>query len=110
MQMAYVPRDLEGALSYWTQTVGAGPFFTIDHFKLDRGRYLGKPADIDFSIVLGYWGDMQIELIKQHNDALSIFRAWRGQGGECLHHVCLLVDDLAGVRCICESNAVVAAQ
>jgi methylmalonyl-CoA/ethylmalonyl-CoA epimerase len=110
MQMAYVPRNLEGALKYWTQTMGAGPFFTIDHVKLERVRYLGEPADIDFSIVLGYWGDMQIELIKQHNDAPSIFKAWRDQGGEGLHHVCLLVDDMTAVRSICDSNAIVAAQ
>jgi methylmalonyl-CoA/ethylmalonyl-CoA epimerase len=110
MQMAYVPQDLDGALKYWTQTVGAGPFFTIDHVKLERVRYLGKPAEIDFSIMLGYWGDMQIELIKQHNDAPSIFKAWRSQGGEGLHHVCLLVDDMTGVRTICDSNAVVVVQ
>ena len=110
MQMAYVPRDLETALKYWTQNVGAGPFFAIEHVRLERGRYLGEPADIDFSIALGYWGDMQIELIEQHNDAPSIFKAWRDEGGEGLHHVCLLADDMTAVRAICDTNALVATQ
>ncbi|MGO9454997.1 MAG: VOC family protein [Candidatus Binataceae bacterium] len=44
--------------------------------------------------MLGYWGDMQIELIRQHNDAPSIFKAWRDECQEGLHHVCVLVDDM----------------
>jgi len=110
MQMAFVPADLDAALKCWTETIGAGPFFAIDHVKLDRVRYRGQPADIDFSMMLGYWGDMQIELIRQHNDAPSIFKAWRDQGGEGLHHVCVLVDDFTGVRSICNTGEVSVAQ
>jgi methylmalonyl-CoA/ethylmalonyl-CoA epimerase len=103
MQMAYVPADLESALHFWTKTIGAGPFFAINHIKLDRSRYRGEPAEIDFSIMLGYWGDMQIELIRQHNDARSIFKAWRDEGREGLHHVCVLVDDMNIARSVCET-------
>jgi len=31
MQVAYVPADFESALKYWTETIGAGPFFSIEH-------------------------------------------------------------------------------
>ncbi|HUA32158.1 MAG TPA: hypothetical protein VMA09_01025 [Candidatus Binataceae bacterium] len=31
MQMAYVPADLDQALRFWTKTIGAGPFFAINH-------------------------------------------------------------------------------
>jgi methylmalonyl-CoA/ethylmalonyl-CoA epimerase len=110
MQMAYVPADFEGALSYWTGTIGAGPFFAIDHVKLGGLLYRGQPSDIDFSMMLGYWGDMQIELIRQHNDAASIFKAWRDQRHEGLHHVCLLVDDLASARSACTEAGVGVAQ
>jgi methylmalonyl-CoA/ethylmalonyl-CoA epimerase len=98
MQMAYVPADFEGALKYWTETIGAGPFFSIEHVKLKEVKYRGQPSDIDFSMMLGYWGDTQIELIRQHNDAPSIFKSWRDQGREGLHHVCMLVDDIANAR------------
>jgi catechol 2,3-dioxygenase-like lactoylglutathione lyase family enzyme len=101
MQMAYVPPDLDAALHFWTKTIGAGPFFSINHIKLNRGRYRGESTEIDFSIMLGYWGDMQIELVRQHNDAPSIFKAWRDEGREGLHHVCVLVDDMDTARSAC---------
>ena len=59
MQMAYVPGDCEKALKFWTRTIGAGPFFSLEHVKLEHTRYRGEPVEIDFSIMLGYWGDMQ---------------------------------------------------
>lgn len=110
MQLAYVPADFEGALKFWTATIGAGPFFAIDHVKLERVLYRGQSSDIDFSMMLGYWGDMQIELIRQHNDAPSIFKAWRDEGGRGLHHVCVLVDDMANARTVCGDAGVKVAQ
>lgn len=110
MQMAYVPADFEGALKYWTETIGAGPFFSIEHVKLKEVKYRGQPSDIDFSMMLGYWGDTQIELIRQHNDAPSIFKSWRDQGREGLHHVCMLVDDLANARVACKQAPLAIAQ
>lgn len=110
MQMAYVPEDWERALKFWTETIGAGPFFSIEHVKLNDVKYRGQPTDVDFSMMLGYWGDMQIELIRQHNDAPSIFKAWRDSGGDGLHHVCMLVDDLASARASCQSADLAIAQ
>src|SRR5947207_1962468 len=110
MQMAYVPGDFDRALRFWTETIGAGPFFAIDHVKLERVRYRGEPSDIDFSMMLGYWGDMQIELIRQHNDSPSIFKTWRDEGREGLHHVCVLVDDMAPVREMYKNACVAAVQ
>ncbi len=101
MQLAFVPADFEGALRYWTDVVGAGPFFALDHVRLENLKYKGQPSDVDFSMALGYWGDLQIELIRQHNDAPSIYKAWRDEGREGLHHVCLLVDDMAEARSAC---------
>ena len=98
MQLAYVPADFDAALKFWIETMGAGPFFALDHVKLEDVKYKGAPADIDFSMVLGYWGDIQIELIRQHNDSPSIYKAWRDESREGPHHVCILVDDMAKAR------------
>ena len=73
MQLAFVPADFEAALDHWIK-VGAGPFFAMDHVKLEDVRYRGAPADIDFSMVIGYWGDLQVELIRQHNEWYPIER------------------------------------
>ena len=97
MQLAYVPADFDAALAHWLK-VGAGPFFALDHVQLEDVRYRGQPAKVDFSMLLGYWGDLQIELIRQHDDAPSIYAAWRQAGREGLHHVCILVDDMAAAR------------
>ena len=101
MQLAYVPADFDGALKFWIETMGAGPFFALDHVQLDDVKVDGVPAQIDFSMVLGYWGDIQIELIRQHNDVPSIYKAWRDEGREGLHHVCILVDDMVEARRVC---------
>jgi len=110
MQMAFVPGDFERALKFWTKTVGAGPFFSIEHVKLDRTRYRGQPVEVDFSMMLGYWGNMQIELIRQHNDAPSIFKSWRDEGREGLHHLCILIDDMNAARDLCAGAHIAVAQ
>ncbi len=95
MQMAFVPRDFESALAYWTGTMGVGPFFLMENIRLEEMRYLGEASACVFSIALAYWGDMQIELIRQENDAPSIYK---GQEGGALHHSCILTDDIARAR------------
>jgi hypothetical protein len=64
-------------------------------------RYRGEPSDVSFSIAMAYWGDLQIELTVQHNDAPSIYRDWLDRGLEGLHHVCIVVDDIHAARALC---------
>ena len=90
MQLAYVPADFDQTLKFWIETVGAGPFFAIDHVQLENVTYFGAPVEIDFSMVIGYWGDLQ--------------------GREGLHHVCILVDDMAHARDVCAKAGAVVAQ
>lgn len=101
MQIAFVPKDFDGAVRYWTETMGVGPFFLIENIQLDEMRYLGAPSDCIFSIAIAYWGDMQVELIRQENDAPSIYR---GQEGGALHHTCVLTDDIEKARRIAEAS------
>ena len=110
MQLAYVPADFDAAVDFWVKTMGAGPFFALNHVQLDDVTYRGTPSNIDFSMLLGYWGEMQIELIRQHNDAPSIYTAWRDAGHEGLHHVCILVDDMDHARRVCASAGAAVAQ
>lgn len=93
MQLAFVPKDVGKALEYWTGVMGAGPFFHLPHISLDKTLYKGAPTSPDFSLWLGYWGDMQIELIAQHNDAPSIYLD--AGDDRRLHHICILVEDFA---------------
>lgn len=95
-QLGYVPGDLKAALHYWTQVMGAGPFLLREQLVLADVRYRDQPCDIRFGAALGYWGDVNIELIFQTNDAPSIYRHWaNGQDRDRLHHMGFLVDDLS---------------
>ena len=100
MQLAWLPSDFEAALRHWTQVMGVGPFFLMENIKLDDMRYRGQPTDACFSLALAYWGDVQIELIRPENDAPSIYNGDYAVRDR-LHHVCVLVDDIAEAYAIC---------
>ena len=100
MQIAFVPDNFDAALAHWTQVMGVGPFFLIENIKLPDSLYLGQPNECVFTIALAYWGDVQVELIRQDNDAPSIYRGAEGKG---LHHTCILTDDIAAARITAEA-------
>ena len=97
MQLSFCPADYDAALAHWL-SLGAGPFFEIPHVQLDDVKFRGEPSAIDFSMALGYYGDLQIELIRQHNDAPSMYTEWSAAGMEGVQHLCVLVDDIAEAR------------
>ena len=103
MQLAWLPDDFDAALRHWTQTMGVGPFFFLENIKLEEMRYLGEPTDAVFSLALAYWGDIQIELIRPENDAPSIYNGEYAVRDR-LHHVCLLVDDIADAYAACADH------
>lgn len=104
MQMAYVPVDFEGAVRYWADVMGVGPFFLIENIALEDMRYRGESSDAVFSIALAYWGEVQIELIRPENDAPSVYGGDYGVRDR-LHHVCILTDDIEKARAICEAQS-----
>ena len=85
-QLGYVVSDLDEALKYWVDVVGAGPFFIIEHCAIRDQIYRGQPAAVDVDIALGNSGDVQIELICQHNDVASIYNETSPAGHVGLHH------------------------
>ena len=95
MQFAFVPKDFDAAVRHWTQTMGVGPFYLLENNLLGDGLFMGEPSTCVFSIAIAYWGDMQIELVRQENDAPSIYR---DAGGEALHHTCILTHDIEQAR------------
>jgi predicted enzyme related to lactoylglutathione lyase len=104
MQIAFVPQDFDAALAHWTHNMGVGPFFVMEGIVLEDGRYMGAPSDCRFTIALAQWGDVQIELIRQDNDAPSIYRGEYLPEGGAMHHMCLLTDDIAAARAAVEAG------
>jgi hypothetical protein len=100
-QLAFVSKDVSKELKYWTETMGVGPFYHFERLKTKSTVYREQAQDIEFSVYIAYWGDMQIELVEQHNDAPSIFCNWLNKNREGLHHMAVAVDDLAMARKQC---------
>jgi len=86
-QNGYVVRDLESAMRHWTEVLHVGPFFHLPHVEADEVVYRGEPTPVDISIALAFSGDLQIELIQQHNDAPSVYKDFLDAGHEGLQHV-----------------------
>lgn len=100
MQIAFVPDDFDAAIAHWTTVMGVGPFFLIENIRLPDSLYLGRLNECVFSIAIAYWSDVQVELIRQENDAPSIYRGAAGKG---LHHVCVLTEDIDAARATAEA-------
>ena len=43
-QIAFIVRDLDTALRYWTETLGVGPFFVLRRSTPADYCYRGKPS------------------------------------------------------------------
>ena len=86
-QNGYVVRDIDAALTHWTEVLGVGPFFYFDRVPVEDFRYRGEAQDLEVSIALANSGPIQIELIQQRNDAPSMYRDFLAAGHEGLQHV-----------------------
>lgn len=103
MQIAFVPEDFDGALRFWTETMGVGPFFLQPRLAIPNQYFKGGRSDAIFTLAIAYWGEIQVELVQQHNDAPSIYKEWRDAGRDGLHHTCILVEDIAAARAVAEA-------
>ena len=88
-QLGIVVRDFDGALRHWAGIHGVGPFYCIREAPMLDYRYHGAPsAQPIVSLAFGYQGDLQVEIIAQHNDAPSCYLDFLNSGREGAHHVC----------------------
>lgn len=91
-QNGYVVHDLDAAVEHWTKRLGVGPFFRKDHIDLEHYEFEGRACDVDMSVALSYMGELQIELIQQHNNAPSHYQSFLRKHGPGLHHVLIAND------------------
>jgi catechol 2,3-dioxygenase-like lactoylglutathione lyase family enzyme len=98
-QNGYVVTDLEAALTHWVDVLGIGPWYVFEHLPVVDFSYRGEPGEIDMAIALCQQGDLQFELIAQHDDTPSVYLDFLalngGRGG--LHHLAFWPDDIDAV-------------
>lgn len=93
-QQAYFVSDLDDACRRWSEVFGAGPFAQRRHHQTRWFTYRGTDVEADVSYAWGYLGDVQIQLIQQHDDKPSIYREMYAAGQEGYHHHAYLVHDV----------------
>ncbi|BCW35862.1 hypothetical protein StoSoilA2_19180 [Arthrobacter sp. StoSoilA2] len=88
IQLCFVVKDLAEAMTFFSSTFGAGPWFLgpepsdqPEHFV-----YRGKPTPLGARIALGYAGEMMYELVCPQPGSRSIFAEWAAERGYGLHH------------------------
>jgi hypothetical protein len=87
VQNAYVVRDLQTAAHHWSAKLGVGPFYAIEHISFGDVYFRGAPLAFDMSVAIAQWGEIQIELIQQHDSRPSIYSEFAARHGEGLQHV-----------------------
>lgn len=85
-QLGYLVPDLDAAVDAWMRTLGVGPWTKLVNIVLPA-TWRGAPTTVGMEIALAYRGDVQIELIRQRDDAPSPYRSWIRAGRFGLHHV-----------------------
>lgn len=100
-QLAFLPEDFDAAITYWTETMGVGPFFLAENIRLTDMKCMGEPTDAVFSVAIAYWGETQIELVRPENDAPAHYTG-RYKVHDRLHHTCQFVTDIRAARKIVE--------
>jgi hypothetical protein len=94
MQMCWVVPDLKAAVNDWVRTTGIGPFFYFDSVLFDNPTYRGQATDCpNISAAMAQAGDVQIELVCQHDDRPSLWRDVVPAGSSGLHHMALYCAD-----------------
>lgn len=88
MQNAFVVDDLDAALDHWTRTMDVGPFFVLERVRFAELWFRGQRVeDLDLTVAIGYWEELQIELIRQNGDTPSIYQEFRARGLTGLQHM-----------------------
>jgi catechol 2,3-dioxygenase-like lactoylglutathione lyase family enzyme len=102
-QLGYVVADLAEAMSWWSSVLGVGPFFVSQKFTVPDFLFRGRPSAPTITLALSHWGDQQIELIQQHNDAPSGYSAFMAVAPGGLQHLAYWSDDIAADLANCRA-------
>lgn len=95
-QIGHVVRDVDATMRYWSHVLGIGPFYVLREIPVADFYYRGQPSEAPvLTLAFAQSGDVQIELIQQHNDAPSAYREFMSAGREGAQHLSPWFDDPA---------------
>ena len=92
-QLGYVVKDIEAAMTYWSQTLGVGPWFYNPRVPIKNYQYRGESHEPHNSVALANSGFVQVELSQCRNDVPSMYRDFLRAGHTGLQHVAYWTED-----------------
>jgi methylmalonyl-CoA/ethylmalonyl-CoA epimerase len=94
MQHGYIVADVRASVTEWAERIGAGPFYLVEHMRMDEYYFRGLRVPVEIRMAFGYWHGIQIELIEPLGSSDSLYsRALKTSAGK-LNHVATVVSDL----------------
>jgi len=94
-QIGCIVRDVGRAMSFWAEALGVGPFFVLERVFEDyyyRGQAMRGPK---VTLAFANSGEIQIELIQQHDQTPSAYREFISAGREGVQHLSSWFSDRA---------------
>jgi len=71
-QLGFISRDMDASIAYFVDSWGIGPWYTLRSVT-NRMLYKGNEVEIEMSVALANCGDMQFEIVAQHNGVTSLY-------------------------------------
>jgi hypothetical protein len=97
-QLGFVSRDIDRSMRHFLDHWNIGPWYVARNLKAPT-LYKGEPSDTEISLALSSCGDLQFEIIQQHNDAPSAYRdALAGTPELHVQHIAVWTDDFAELK------------
>lgn len=72
-QIGWMSRDIDRSMRHFIDAWSVGPWYVLRNVKAPM-LYKGHPAEPEISLALSNCGDLQFEIVAQHNDAPSLYR------------------------------------
>jgi len=97
-QIGFMSRDIDRSMHHFVDYWGIGPWFVLRNVK-NSMLYKGTRVELDMSIAMANCGDLQFEIVAQHNEAQSLYTdALEQNPGLHIQHVAVWTDDVAGAE------------
>jgi Glyoxalase/Bleomycin resistance protein/Dioxygenase superfamily len=97
-QIGFMSRDIEQSMKYFIDAWGVGPWYVMRRLKSPM-VYKGQPTEPEVSIAMANAGDLQLEIVQQHNDVSSLYLdSLAATPSLHVQHVAVWTDDLVKVR------------
>src|SRR4051794_33578580 len=71
-QLGFMSRDIDRSMQYFVDNWGVGPWYVLRGVK-NSMLYKGSRVELDMSIAMANCGDLQFEIVTQHNEAVSLY-------------------------------------